>query len=154
MTRIELAPEVFDDFDPASAPQRIGYILEAIQILTHSPQIGRPVKDGKRELIVGRTKRGYVALYRYVAAIDTVFVLAVRAQREDGLTTTPRYISEPVPSYGQVPADANAALKGSLAAIKRAAVRARRLAEQTGTDLIVMRTGQVVRVPPKQKSTT
>ena len=84
MTRIELAPEVFDDFDPASAPQRIGEVLEAIQILTHSPQIGRPVKDGKRELIFGRAKRGYVALYRYVAAIDTVFVLAVRAQREDG----------------------------------------------------------------------
>jgi plasmid stabilization system protein ParE len=50
----------------------------------HSPQIGRPVKDGKRELVIGRATRGYVALYRYVAAIDTVFVLAVRAQREDG----------------------------------------------------------------------
>jgi plasmid stabilization system protein ParE len=93
MTRIELAPEVFDDFDrffehiaqfdAGSAPQRIGDILEAIQILTHSPQIGRPVKDGKRELVIGRATRGYVALYRYVAAIDTVFVLAVRAQRED-----------------------------------------------------------------------
>lgn len=97
MTRIELAPEVFDDFDrffehlaqfdPETAPERIEHILDAIQILTHSPLIGRPVKDGKRELIIGRVKRGYVALYRYVAAIDTVFVLAVlavRAQREDG----------------------------------------------------------------------
>ncbi len=54
MTRIELAPEVFDDFDrffehiaqfdPGAAPQRIGEILDAIQILTHSPLIGRPVK--------------------------------------------------------------------------------------------------------------
>jgi superfamily II DNA or RNA helicase len=34
--------------------------------------------------IIGRATRGYVALYRYVAALDTVFVLAVRAQREDG----------------------------------------------------------------------
>jgi hypothetical protein len=42
------------------------------------------VKDGKRELVIGRATGGYVALYRYVAAIDTVFVLAVRAQREDG----------------------------------------------------------------------
>jgi toxin ParE1/3/4 len=94
MTSIELAPEVFDDFDrffdhiaqfdPGSAPQRIGEILEAIQILTHSPLIGRPAKDGKRELVIGRATRGYVALYRYVAAIDTVFVLAVRAQREGG----------------------------------------------------------------------
>ena len=94
MTRIELAPEVFYDFDrffehiaqfdPGAAPQRIGEILEAIQILSHSPLIGRPVKDGKRELVIGRATRGYVALYRYVAAIDTVFLLAVRAQRESG----------------------------------------------------------------------
>jgi toxin ParE1/3/4 len=42
MAHIELAPEVFDDFDPASAPQRIGEILEAIQILTHSPRSGDP----------------------------------------------------------------------------------------------------------------
>lgn len=89
MTRIELAPEVLDDFDrfferiaqfdAGSARQRIGDILEVIHVLTRSPLIGRPVKDGKRELIIGRATRGYVALYRYVAAIDTVFVLAVRA---------------------------------------------------------------------------
>jgi toxin ParE1/3/4 len=94
MTRIELAPEVLDDFDrffdyiaqfdAGTAPQRMGEILEAIQILSHSPLIGRPVKDGKRELVIGRATRGYVALYRYVAAIDTVFLLAVRAQREAG----------------------------------------------------------------------
>ena len=94
MTRIELAPEVLDDFDrffkslaqfdPASAPQGIGSILQAIQILTHIPQIVRPVKDGKRELVIGRATRGYVAHYHSVAAIDTVFVLTVRAQREDG----------------------------------------------------------------------
>ena len=94
MTRIELAPEVFDDFDrffeyiaqydPDSAPERIGQILDAIQILTHSPQIGRPVKGGKRELVIGRASRGYVALYQYVAAIDVAFVLAVRSQREEG----------------------------------------------------------------------
>ena len=94
MTRIELAPEVFEDFDrffdhiarfdAGSAPERIGEILEAVQILTHSPLIGRPVRAGKRELVIGHAARGYVALYRYVAAIDTVFVLAVRSQRESG----------------------------------------------------------------------
>ena len=62
----------------------MGDTLEAIQILTHSPLMGRPVKDGKRELIIGRATRGYVTLYRYVAPIDTVFVLAVRVQREAG----------------------------------------------------------------------
>lgn len=94
MTRIELAPEVFDDFDrffdhialvdPGSAPERIGAIIDAIQILRHSPQMGRPVQGGKRELVIGRAARGYVALYHYLEAIDTVFVLAVRSQREVG----------------------------------------------------------------------
>ena len=94
MTRIELAPEVFDDFDRffdhlaqydrGSAPERIGAIVDAIQILGHSPQIGRPVQGGKRELVIGRAARGYVALYHYIEAMDTVFVLAVRSQREVG----------------------------------------------------------------------
>ena len=94
MIRIELAPEVLDDFDrffehiaqfdAGAAPQRMGDTLDAIQILTHSPLIGRLVKDGKREFNIGRATRGYVALYRYVAAIDAVFVLALRAQREAG----------------------------------------------------------------------
>lgn len=47
------------------------------------------MKDGKRELVVGRATRGYMALYCYVAAVDTAFVLAVRAQREDGFTLAP-----------------------------------------------------------------
>ena len=94
MTRIELAPEVFDDFDrffdyiaqhaPDTAPQRIGAIVDAIQILRHSPQIGRPVGGGMRELVIGRGARRYVALYQYVEELDTVFVLAVRSQREEG----------------------------------------------------------------------
>ena len=94
MARIELAPEVLVDFDRfvdhmagfqvADAPARIGELLQAIQILAHSPLIGRMVKDGKRELVIGRGSRGYVALYRYVAALDTVFLPAARSQREAG----------------------------------------------------------------------
>ena len=94
VTRIEIAPEVFDDFDRifdhiarfdvGSAPDRIGEILEAVQILATSPLIGRPVRTGKRELLIGRASRGYIALYRYVMGIDTVFLLAVRSQRESG----------------------------------------------------------------------
>ena len=36
------------------------------------------------ELVIGRRTHGYIALYRYVAVIDTVFVLAIRSQREAG----------------------------------------------------------------------
>ena len=94
MARIELASEVFDDFerffehiagfDPGSARARVLEIIEAVQVLANSPLIGRPVKGGKRELVIGRGSRGYVALYRYVSEIDTVFLLAVRSQRESG----------------------------------------------------------------------
>ncbi|MGA8056373.1 MAG: type II toxin-antitoxin system RelE/ParE family toxin [Burkholderiales bacterium] len=94
MARIELAPEVLQDFDRLfdhmaefgvdDAPERIGETVQAIRILAHSPYIGRKVRGGKRELVIGRDSRGYVALYRYVPDIDTVFVLAVRSQRESG----------------------------------------------------------------------
>ena len=94
MPRIQLAPEVLDDFDRffdhqarhgiQDTPERIAEIIEAIQLLAHSPLIGRKAKGGKRELVVGRASRGDVALYRYVPDVDTVFVLAIRSQREAG----------------------------------------------------------------------
>ena len=94
MVRIELAPEVLDDIDrfidhlaaheAADVTERVAEILDAIQILSRSPLIGRPVGNGKRELIIGKGHRGYVALYRYLADIETVFILALRAQRESG----------------------------------------------------------------------
>jgi toxin ParE1/3/4 len=94
MSRIELAPEVGDDFDrildhltrhqvenPAA---RIREIIEAINVLEHNPLIGRPVNNDKRELVIGQRSHGYVALYRYIAKADTVFILAVRSQLEAG----------------------------------------------------------------------
>ena len=94
MVRIELAPGALDDIDRfldhmalhdvADMPGRVDELLQASQVLVHSPMIGRPVKGGKRELVIGKGTRGYVALYRYVASIETVFVLALRAQRESG----------------------------------------------------------------------
>ncbi|MBT2335022.1 type II toxin-antitoxin system RelE/ParE family toxin [Variovorax paradoxus] len=93
MTRIELAPEVLEDFgrfiehmekfDVADVASRLDEIVQAIDILAHSPSIGRPVKGGKRELLMGRGARAYTALYRYLPDIDTVFVLALRNQREN-----------------------------------------------------------------------
>ena len=94
MSRVELAPELVDDFDrildhlanpaPQDAGQRIGEIIAALDVLIHNPLIGRPVANAKRELVIGRRSRGYVALYRYVHEIDTAFVLAIRSQREAG----------------------------------------------------------------------
>ena len=99
MARLELAPEVLDDFDRffdhlqafevEDIPQRIGEILDALQVLTHSPLIGRKARGGLRELVIGQDARGYIALYRFIPGIDTVFVLAVRSQREDGFKRSP-----------------------------------------------------------------
>src|SRR3954453_1919995 len=99
MARIELAPEVLDDFDrildhlerhgAADAPARVASIVQALDILAGSPLIGRPARGGLRELVIGRGSAGYVALYRFVPSIDTVFVLAVRAQREAGFRPLP-----------------------------------------------------------------
>jgi toxin ParE1/3/4 len=94
MARIELVPEIQDDFDRilkhlakypvADAPDRIMEIIRAIDVLSDNPLIGRPVSAHASELIIGRSRRGYVALYRYIEQIDTVFVLAIRSQREAG----------------------------------------------------------------------
>ena len=94
MARIELAPEIQGDFDRIldhlsvhaveDAPGRIREIIQAIDVLEHNPHIGRPVSVDARELVIGHRVRGYVALYRYIEQIDTVFVLAIRSQREAG----------------------------------------------------------------------
>jgi plasmid stabilization system protein ParE len=93
-SRIELAPEVAEDFDrivehllahdAARAREHIDDIVSAIDVLARNPLIGRTVRADLRELVIGRRSRGYVALYRYVPDVDTVFVLAIRGQREAG----------------------------------------------------------------------
>jgi plasmid stabilization system protein ParE len=98
MSRIELAPEVGDDLDrilehlaahrTSDAASRIDDIIRAIDVLERNPLIGRPARADLRELVIGRRGRGYVALYRYVAEFDTVFVLAIRAWKEAGCTAT------------------------------------------------------------------
>jgi predicted ABC-type ATPase len=60
--------------------------------------------------------------------------------------TTSHQVKEPMPAYEPGAKDTHADFKGAHAAIRRAAQRARLVAQQTGTDLIVVRAGQVVRV--------
>ena len=94
MARIEVAPGVLDDFDRfqahwdkfevTDAADRIQEIVAALDILRYSPLIGRPARGGKRELVIGRGSRGYIALYRYLSRLDMVVVLALRSQTEKG----------------------------------------------------------------------
>lgn len=94
MARIELAPQVAEDFERIidhlvmhqveKSESRIDEIIAALDVLRQNPLIGRPVADGRRELVIGRDARGYLALYRYEVLMDMVFVLAIRSQREAG----------------------------------------------------------------------
>jgi predicted ABC-type ATPase len=66
-------------------------------------------------------------------------------------STAPGRTREPKAAYGDWPADADPFLRGSMEALRRAGQRARELARQTGTDVIVMRDGRIVRVSPRDK---
>ena len=70
--------------EPGAALETVGLIAEAVGILENHPQIGRPVEQGLRELLVSRGRSGYVALYSYEPAHDTILILAIWHQREAG----------------------------------------------------------------------
>ena len=94
MTRIRLGSGVLEDLERIAvwlrhhevehAQTRADEIVGALDVLAGNPLIGRPAGDERRELLIGRDSRGYVALYRYIAVIDTALVLAIRAQLEGG----------------------------------------------------------------------
>jgi len=70
--------------DSVAAPATADIIFEALNILTHSPEIGSKVRSGNRELVISRGSTGYLALYRFLPSLQRVLVLAVRHQRESG----------------------------------------------------------------------
>ena len=92
MSRVILASRVKDDFDrifdflfdhaPEHAVARVEATIAALDVLASSPSIGRPVTMGQRELVISTGASGYLALYRFDPVSDTVYVLAVRSQRE------------------------------------------------------------------------
>ena len=62
----------------------VEFILDALQVLTHQPGIGRPGGGGLRELIISRGRSGYLARYEFDQANDLVRVARIRHQRESG----------------------------------------------------------------------
>lgn len=70
--------------DVATANARMSEVIDGCAVLEAHPLIGRPRADDKRELVIGSRSRGYLALYRYVEAVDLVVILAIRSQRERG----------------------------------------------------------------------
>ncbi len=98
MTRLILSARFAADLDRVHAhlrqqrssniDGRLAEIVDALELLTRHPLIGRRVESGRRELVIGRGSRGYVALYVHDAIDDVVAVLALRSQREAGYADT------------------------------------------------------------------
>lgn len=96
MAQVEIAPEVAEDFarilehlethEAQNISSRIEDIIAALNVLERNPLIG-PARGDKRELVIGRGARGYLALYRYIPEADLVLVLAIRNQREAGYSS-------------------------------------------------------------------
>lgn len=77
----------FLDEKSKTAARRAGQVIERqFAILETNPEIGRPFPElpELRELVIAFGDSGYVALYRHEPTTDTVFVLAVRHQKEAG----------------------------------------------------------------------
>ena len=99
MAKLSYSPRALQDLvrltdfllpiDPQAALQTIDLIEEAVHILRRHPQIGRPVEDGLRELLISRGSSGYVALYSFEQAHDACLILAIRHQREAGYPVLP-----------------------------------------------------------------
>lgn len=78
--------EFLADSDDSIAGELLDFILDALQVLTHQPCIGRPVEGDLRELIISRNRSGYLARYEFDDVADLVLVARIRHQRESGYT--------------------------------------------------------------------
>ena len=94
MAQIVYSEEAFTDFErivefllessPQEASEALANIRSAIDILASHPLIGRRLDTQIRELVISWGETGYLALYRFDAALDLVRVLRIRHQREAG----------------------------------------------------------------------
>ena len=94
MSAVFLSPAAFQDLvrletflqesEEPLAGDLLDFILDALEVLTHQPGIGRPVEGGLRELIISRRRSGYLARHAWDEAQDRVLVARIRHQREVG----------------------------------------------------------------------
>jgi plasmid stabilization system protein ParE len=59
-------------------------VFDALELLRDHPEIGRPLRDGQRELIILQGRTGFVALYQYESSAGRVLIARIRHQREVG----------------------------------------------------------------------
>lgn len=88
MAQIKYTARIFDFYageDPALASRIVSLVIEAVEVLSAHPLIGRHAERGLRELVISSGRTGFVALYRYRDDHEIVRILAIRHQREAGL---------------------------------------------------------------------
>lgn len=83
---LERCRRLLAEKNPRAAQRAAAAIKTALLRLEDFPEIGRPYPEEPdwRELLIEFGDSGYIALYRYAAGEGTVFVLAVRHQKEAG----------------------------------------------------------------------
>ena len=94
MARVEITRRALADLerlfdfiaanDPRRAREQLLSVRRALELLAEHPLLGRDAEDGRRELVLSRGRRGYVAKYRWLPEDDVVLILAVRHQLEAG----------------------------------------------------------------------
>lgn len=92
MPRVTLTRQADDDlekifdylaqFDAMNATSKVMSIRHELDVLSHSPMIGRSISGDIRELLIGKRPYGYVARYRYASNSSLVMVMSIRSQRQ------------------------------------------------------------------------
>jgi predicted ABC-type ATPase len=144
-----------------------GYEIELFFLSLATPEIAiqrvaERVRQGGHSIPEGTIRRRFAAGQRlffelYQPLVDEwtlydnsgdapVMIECSGAHKGDSMTAR-----EPLKRY-VFPPDASPAIRGSFAAMQRAAQRAREIAKQTGTDLIVLRDGEIVRIKPSMQT--
>jgi plasmid stabilization system protein ParE len=83
---LQRCQKFLEEKNPLAMARAAQVIEQHFARLETEPEIGRPFDDlpEMRELIIPFGDSGYVALYRFEANADTVYLLAFRHQKEAG----------------------------------------------------------------------
>jgi addiction module RelE/StbE family toxin len=84
LEQLERAFQFLHDSNPQAATKAAQVIQSAVLTLAAHPLVGRRMEGEIRELVISYGQSGYLALYRFVVAMDEVRILAIRHQRELG----------------------------------------------------------------------
>ena len=83
---LERLQDLLLDSDEPLAADFLAFVVDALDVLTHQPGVGRRFPDGIRELIIERGRSGYLAHYWIDRTCNLVHIARIRHQREAGYT--------------------------------------------------------------------